>query len=221
MATAAFTAVLKRTGTAVSMTGEACTLSGGDTIATVTDTTKRVLDPTVAITLYDNGTPVADTGFTVNYLFGTFTKAAGSFTGPMTVDASYLPTFAEAEINSFEVNLQADLLESTTMAAATTTKARTTGLTSASGTLGGLDTLLTDLDTGGGTMYAHSDLTAGTRRAVEITFPGGQIFRSFVFYDSAKVAGEIGDLVKDNLSWQSTTVIGTDQTEGNSFGFSS
>lgn|SRR5574343_6844 len=220
MANAACTCVVEQTGTSTSMTSEATTLSGGNTVAQITDASKRVLDPDTAITVTDNGSPVADDAYTVNYLFGKVTKGSGSFTGPVTITANYLPRHSEAEVTGFEVNVSAELPESTTMSATTSAKSRTLALADAQGSIQGLDNLRTDLDAGGTTIVPFTDFTAGTRRVLSITFPGGEIFRAFVRFNEVGENMEVSDLLRATLSWVATAATGTDQTEGQAFAWS-
>ena len=219
MAIAGYSCQLKQTGTAVAMTGEATTDLGGD-VYQITDTTKRIIDPDTAITVYDGATPIADGSVTVDYLFGKFTLASTP-AGAVTVDASYLPSYALAEVRSFEINATAELADSTPMASTTTVHARTMTLRDVSGTVTGLDPLTTDLDSGGTTIVPMTDLESGTRRVLEVTFPGGQIFRAFVRFESADVGAAFDGLVEGTLNWVCTGATGTDQTEGNGYGFSS
>jgi hypothetical protein len=219
MASAAFTCVVKQSGTAVALTTEAMTLSGGSTIAQITNTAKRVLDPDTALSVIDNGVALADTAVTIDYLFGTVTKTAGgTFTGPVTLTGAYLPMFAEAEVRSFEINASADMLDVTVMASTTAEHARMSGLKEASGTVGGLDPMTTDLDSGGTTIVPLTDHQAGTRRVLEVTFPSGMIFRAFAKFEAIKVSAAVDGLVEGSLSWKSHAVTGVDQTEGSSFG---
>lgn len=220
MASAAFTSVIKQTGTAVAMVTEACTLVTSS-VYQVTSASKRIIDPDTALSVIDNGTPVVDTDITVDYLFGKFTKISGAFTGPVTVTAAYLPSYAVAEARGFEINCSANLLDTTLMAAATANRTRIAGLKDANGTLTGLDNLLTDLDSGGTTIVPFTDFAAGTRRVLEITFPSGQIFRAFALFESIKGAAEGDGLFQSTLSWKAVAATGVDQTEASCFGFSS
>lgn len=219
MAVSGHTTVVKQTGTAVSMTTEATT-SLSSSVYQITDTTKRIIDPDTALSVIDNGGAVADADVTINYLFGKITKNSGSFTGPVTITGAYLPTYAVAEAKGATINLERTLLDSTVMAAATANIERTVGLKSASGSINQLDNLRTDLDSGGTTIVPFTDFGAGTRRVLEVTLPSTLIFRAFVRFNGIDETVNVEDLLNTTLEWQSTTAIGTGQTEGSSFGFS-
>lgn len=220
MAVAAHTTVIKQTGDSVVMTTEACT-SLSSTVYQITNTAKRIIDPDVALTVYDNGSPVADANVTIDYLFGKVTSTAGAFTGPVTITGAYLATWAVAEARGFELNFSAEMLESTVMAAATANRSRHMGLKDCSGTVSGLDAFNTDLDSGGTTVVPFTDWGAGTRRVLEITFPSsGVIFRAFVRFKEPKVNAAYDGQVEGTLAWEASAATGTDQTEASSFGFS-
>jgi len=220
MAVAAFSCTVKQTGTAVSLSGEATTSLGGD-VYQITDTAKRIIDPDTAITVYDGATPIADTAVTVDYLFGKFTLSSTP-AGAVTVDGAYLPSFAVAEARSFELNFAKNVLDSTPMASTTSARTRTAGLKDLTGSIGSLDNLLTDLDSGGGTVVPFTDHQAGTRRVIEVTFPtSGQIFRAFVRFLDIGQSASFDGLLESTLNFEGSAATGTDQTEGSSFGFSS
>lgn len=218
MASAAFTCAIKQTGTAVAMTGEATTNTTGNTYQ-VTNTAKRILDPSTAITVYDGVTPIADTSVTVDYLFGKVTLSSPPG-GAVTIDGAYLPSYSVAEAKAFELSFSKDVFESTVMAATTTSKTRTAGLKDVSGSITQLDNLLTDLDSGGTTIVPFTDFTAGTTRVLEVTFPSGTIFRAFVTFSGVAEKTSVDALLESTLSFEGNAVTGTDQTEGSSFGFS-
>lgn len=218
MASAGFLCTLKQTGAAVSMTGEATTNTTGNTYQ-ITNTAKRIIDPDTAVTVYDGVTPIADTSVTVDYLFGKVTLSSPPG-GAVTIDASYLPTFSVAEPRSFELSFERDLLDSTVMDSSTSVRSRIAGLKDMNGSIGSLDNLLTDIDSGGGTVKPQSDWAAGTRRVLEVTFPSGEIFRGFVRFESPKQAARFDGLLESTLSFKASAATGMDQTEGSSFGFS-
>lgn len=218
MASAACTCLIEQTGTAVSMTTEATT-SISSSKYQITDTSKRVIDPDTAVSVIDNGSGVADADVTINFLHGIVTKVSGSFTGPVTITASYLPRYAVAEAKAFEIETSAEILDASVMATSTTAKTRVKGLADAKGTISQLDNLRTDLDSGGTTIVPFTDFTAGTRRVLSVAFPSGEIFRAFVRFENVKEGAEVASLLNSTLSWVATAAIGTDQTEGNAFAF--
>lgn len=220
MAVAAFTCVLRLSGTSTSMTTEATTLVSGTTYQ-VTDSTKRALDPATAVTVYDNGTPVAAGSVTVDFLFGKVTLTAPP-SGAVTVSGNYLPLWAFAEVRAFELNMTGAMLDTTVMDSTTTVRTRVLGLADASGTISGLDTLQTDIDTGGTTLKPDTVFTGGTPILLEIDFPAGNSFRSWVLFDSEKVGGSWDALVESTMNWQAVGRIasaGAGTGEAASFGW--
>lgn len=221
MASAGYSCVVKYTGTAVAMSAEATTLSGGNTVAQITDATKRIIDPATAITVNDDASDLFDVDVVINYLFGKVTRTdSGAFTGPVVITGAYLPTYTFAEAHSFELNFARDLLDSTVFDASSRIVLRTPGLKDCSGSIGSFDNLQTDLDSGGTTIVPWTDFQAGTRRVIEITFPSAQIFRAFVRFSGVTENSSAEDLLQATLEFQATSAIGTDQTEGSAFGFS-
>jgi len=220
MASAACTCQLFITGTSTSFTNEATTLSGGDTVAQIDATAKRIWDPDTAISVTDNGGAVADADFTVNYLFGKITKVSGAFTGPVVITAgNYLPRVAVLEARSFEISLARELLDVTVMGSGVASKLRIGALKDASGSVSGLASV-NGVFTTGSAVLPFADLGAGTKRVIEVTFPSAVIFRSFCKFSNAKEAAEISNLLDVTLEWQAHAVTGTDQTEGSSFALS-
>lgn len=212
-ASAAFTCEVEQTGTAVAMTGEACTTLTVTT-AQVTDAAKRVLDPDTAISVIDDAVPLADTDVTIDYLRGIVTKTSGNWNGAVTITAAYLPRYQVAEAKAFEINFSSNLVDSTTMDSTTAYHAYTKALGEVSGTISQFDDLKTDLDSGGTTIVPFTDFTAGTRRVLSIVFPSGAYFRAFVRFESTKHGQGVDDLMNATLAWKATSATGTDQTEG-------
>lgn len=84
-------ALVKVSGSALTLTGEATTDAGAHTVYQITNAAKRVLDPQLAVTVDVNGSPTA-LAHTVNRLNGTITFTAPNLnTDVVTVTGSYLP----------------------------------------------------------------------------------------------------------------------------------
>jgi hypothetical protein len=94
-------ATIKIQGTAVAMTGEACTYDGNESYQ-ITNAAKRALDPAAAIKAYDDGVEVAAAGYSVDYAHGIL-HFDPTPSGPVTVDASYLPLLSIAEASAIDV----------------------------------------------------------------------------------------------------------------------
>lgn len=104
-ARAGFQVRLKASGAGVSMTAEATT-AAGNIVYTITNTAKRVLDPTAAITVKNGGTPTVE-AYTLNRLKGTITFGSAS-ARTITVDGTYLPMTAIAEGTDVEITCVAN-----------------------------------------------------------------------------------------------------------------
>jgi len=211
-AQAAYACVIEQTGASVAMTTEATTSLSASAYQ-ITDATKQVIDPDSSLSVIDNGTPLADSAVTIDYVRGIARKNSGSFTGPVTITGRYLPRFQVAEAKSFEINAARDLLDSTVMDSATEYHSRTAGLADFSGTLGQLGDLRTDIGDAD-PVIPLSDFLAGTRRVISITMPNGVYFRAFAKFADMKESGEVASLVNTTLSWQSCAVAGVDGTGG-------
>jgi hypothetical protein len=195
------------------MTGEACTTLTSTT-AQITNQSKRIIDPDTAISVIDNGSGLADTDVTIDYLRGIVTKTSGVWNGVVTITASYLPLYTVALARAFEINMTSDLLDVTDLADTSGCRVRTQGLADFSGTISQIDTLTTDLDSGGTTIVPFADMLAGTRRALYIYLSSGVDFRAFVKFSDMKDSGEVAGLLTSSVSWQAVSATGTDQTEG-------
>jgi len=114
---AGYVAKLMSSGTATAMTAEAMSLVTGKTYR-VTDNTKSVISFAHAYTFKDNGVAVdvddpAEVE-SVNLLFGRITFAAAyTVTGPVTVDASYLPMTEIGKGSSFTLTQTVEPLDKT------------------------------------------------------------------------------------------------------------
>lgn len=197
MATAAHSVAVKVSGTAVSMTAEATTLVTGTTYQ-ITNTAKRVLDPSVAVVVNDAGSPVSAT---VDYLFGTVTLAS-SPGGAVTVTASYLPVATIGECKSVDLSISIDLGDITSFDSAGVKK-KTSLLQDISGSLGRLVMPIDDLDSAtGGVQSIHSWMLAGTPRLIDVLFTSGARVRAWVLFKSYKVTGQTSSIVESTVEFE-------------------
>jgi hypothetical protein len=123
--------VVKVSGTAVAMTGEATTTTD-NTVYQITNTAKRVLDRDATITVKDGGVATAET-YTLDRLGGTITFTSADPGRVITVDGDYLPmsTAAYAHAHTYRKGVDLHLIP----AYGATHKKRLPGLKFASGTL--------------------------------------------------------------------------------------
>ena len=114
MATAGYSAKLYRSGTSTSMTAEATTLVTGKTYR-ITNAAKRMLDPSVAVTVDDGGVPIASANIqSIDYLHGIVVLDSGyTPSGAVTVDANYLPLSQIADVYTTSVTTTVNMLDDT------------------------------------------------------------------------------------------------------------
>lgn len=218
MAIAGHRSAIKTVGTSTAMTSEACT-SLSSAVYQITSTSRRVLDPTVAVTVNDNGSPVAAANVTIDYLFGVVTRTGGSFTGPVTVTANYLPLLDVAEGVAWSVNMSRTELDKTKMG--DTDKQFLLGLKTAEGTLELLDLPTTDLDAGAGSVKLEDILANDTAKLLEVTLnPDGTpvYWRGWVRWTGIDLSAPLDELVKAAHKWRGTSFQGSGQDEFASFG---
>lgn len=230
MATAGFNAVVKVAGTSTAFANEATTKTVANLTYQITDTAKRVIDPTVAVTVEVDadgagagGYVAAAAGtFTVDYTFGkvTFTADQGA-SALVRISGNYLPLVTVGTAREASVSVQNDLGDSTVFGNAEKTAAPT--LQSCSGSLGLLEDLYTDHDGGAGTQQFKAYLLGKTLKLVEIDFDGGgtQKFRGFVYFDDGSVKAAVGDLINSTINFKVAPQVGSGQTEDAYFGFGS
>lgn len=193
MATAAWAAQVKMSGTSTAMTGEATTSLGGSQYQ-ITSASKRIIDPTAAVVVKDGGTPVSSSLYSVDRLFGIVTFSGYSPSGAITVDASYLPTAAVGECTGVTVTVTADLSDVSVLESQAKKKQST--LTDWSGSLERLALPLDDLDSGtGGTQSLDGWMKAGTPRLLDVLFTTGARFRGWFLVESYEVQSSVADVV--------------------------
>lgn len=214
MATAAWQAQVKVSGTSTAMTGEATTSLGGSQYQ-VTSATKRIIDPTVAVVVKDGGSTVSSSLYSVDRLFGIVTFSGYTPTGAVTVDGSYLPTAAIGECTSVSITVTADLADVSVLESQAKKKAST--LLDWSGSLERLALPLDDLDSGtGGTQSLDSWMKAGTPRLLDVLFTTGARFRGWFVVESYEVSSSVADVVTVSVN-----VAGAAQGAGAAFSWGS
>lgn len=130
-ATAGWHGTLQESGTAVPVTGEACSfVSGSDPnkVYQVGNGARRVWDPLVAVIIKDGGSTVSAANYSFDYLSGTITFAGHSVTGAITVDGSYLPLVTIAQVRKSSLKLSRNQLDCSNFDDATGWHAYTQGI---------------------------------------------------------------------------------------------
>jgi len=205
-ASAAFNTVVKATGTSTTMTAEACSLVSGKTYQ-VTNAAKRVIDPTSALTVLDNGGAVAAANIeSIDFLFGKVTFVGGyTVTGAVTVTGKYLPLHTLTYAREFELT-DTNMLAEATVFADTTVKRKQT-LQSLMVRLGLLERA--GLVYNGGSTSLVSVLTAGTVLVIEINVGGsGTIFRAMVIPENVSQGATVAGLLEEGVTFQGLTASG-------------
>lgn len=218
-ATAAFNTVVKATGTSTTMTTEACSNVSGQ-VYQVTSASKRIIDPTSALTVYDDGVEVAAADIeSIDFLFGKITfDGAYTVNGAVTVTGKYLPLSTIAQAREFSFTDGNDLPDCTVFQ--DTTHKYTQALQSLSMTLGLLEVVGTVYD--GGTRSFRSVLANGEVVVVEIDIGGsGTLFRSMAIAENVSAGATVSDLVTESLQFRGLTASGAFGDQHAYWGFGS
>jgi hypothetical protein len=191
-------------GTSTAMSGEAMSGSGAGPYQ-ITNTAKRWLDYSVALTFYDNGVAISAGDIaSIDYFFGKVTFT-GSKVGPITVDGNYMPLLAVAQGKSASLKFENDMLDATVFSTSPD-RLFLPGLKQLSGSLGTLDTLLTDLDSGAPSWTWSAKFGGTSPLALEID-PGGAgtaKYRCWIYLPGLTSEGAVEDLIQGNLDFQSS-----------------
>lgn len=214
MASVGFTATVKASGAAVPVVAEACTGLGGG-VWQVTNTARRIWDPAAAITVKDGGVAVGSGFWAFDYLFGKITFTGYAPAGAVTVDGSYLPTLAIAEVRSVQVKASRTVLDKTSFDSGGA-KQKVLGLVDGGGSFEAFSTGLEDLDAGvGGTQSLWGYLTNGTPKLIEANFGSGALyFRGWVLIEAVNEKAAVDGLVTFDASFVCAA-----RTAGASLGF--
>lgn len=211
MPIAAYNSVVNITGTSTAFTTEG--FSGATTTWQITVGTKRVWDPAVTPSFFDNGVAIAANEVSsINYLFGVVVFT-GSKTGPITATGNYFPVWPVAEVREFNIQMSRNVLDSTVFTTSGTAKSKTAGLKDASGTIGSLDSLNTDIDTGGTSRKLFDVLNGATAVVLDIQ-PGGvsNKWRFWITLDKEDLKAAVDDLVTSEIGWVLNPVKALDGT---------
>lgn len=201
MAVSAANGVVKASGTSVAMADEATTNTSGKTYQ-VTNASKRILNPAVALVVLDNAVDRTAEVESVDFLFGLVTfKSTYTVTGPVTLTGAYLPTLDVASVRGVNLSVSANLQEASVMGVQAVQRLRT--LLDVSGSVERLELSLADLDAGaGGTQSIDGWLRAGTPRVLEWLIQAGYRVRAWVLFESQEISGDAASLVGVNLAFQ-------------------
>lgn len=200
--TPAFKGSLSVGGTSTATTAEACALVSGKTYR-ITNTAKRVLDPGVARTWKDNAVAVSAANILgEDLLFGTVTFIpAYTVTGPVTLDASYVPRVVVANVTSAKFDIKGEQADVTSLqgAAGAGVRQRITTELDLSASLSLADPLNAVIDGASGTYF--STITGRTTWLMELVLDAGvNALRAWVNTgDGADVAAP-ADVIRGSVS---------------------
>jgi hypothetical protein len=198
MPIAAHTCILKYGAGSYFATGSGTTLITGTTYR-VTIAANRVIDPSVAVVVKDGGTPIATSGFTVDYLKGEVTLTSPP-AGVVTMDFKNLSMQPALEAKEFSISLVRDELETTVFQ--DTVKTYILGLKGGGGTIGSLDVLSTNfLNLLGQTESIETVWDGDKRMVMEIALSPTttRIFRAFVKVPSLDLSGARDGLIEGSF----------------------
>lgn len=184
-------------GSPTAVTAEACSNVSGKTYR-VTASAKRVLSPSVARTWKDNGVTVSAVDIeSEDLLAGTVTFASGyTPTGPITVDATYIPRVALAWVSKADVSLKCDSVDVTDLNQSEGVRKRVQTLKDGSGSM----EVTRSLDEAVYGSVGVADLLLGRAPTfVELQVVSGLVVRFWAFLDSADVGLEPGDVVRASI----------------------
>lgn len=195
MARAAHTCSIYYTGTSTATTGEACSVVAGTggLVYQITDAARRIIDPSVSPTVYDNAVDVTS-AVSLNYLFGRITFGVAPTT-PVTIDCNFMPRHEITETREFSISMNADVPD-TTVLDTTGFREKVHGLIDASGSLTALDIGLTDF--GGGTLAAW--LTSQDSKVLEFNLVD-EIIRAWAVIESVEPSGSVDGVVELSVGW--------------------
>jgi len=195
MATAAHNCSVYYTGTSTAVAGEACSVVAGTggLVYQITDTAKRIIDPTQTVTVYDNGVDVTNS-VAINYLFGRITFGVAPAT-PVTIDANYLPRHEITNSREFSINFSSDVVDKTVFSGdAARTKIH--ALIDASGSLTSYEAALTDY--GGGKLSAW--FTNGDSKVLEFDLVN-EVVRCWATIESLEPSGAVDGVEELSVNW--------------------
>lgn len=194
-----FQALIKIAAGSTALTGEGLTDSGDGLRFYMTDAASQPLDPETAITVYDNASPVAASGYEVNYLMGWVTFASAP-TGPVTLDGAALDLVTVAKARQFTFTLNRTLLDDTVFGDEAVS--RKAALKDTTVTFSSLQADTEDLDPGAGTTTLADILADGTIKLIDIQLGTGvdKRARAFVMFDSIEVGSQPNELTEWTIS---------------------
>lgn len=183
-----------QSGTASAFTGEACTLVSGTTYK-ITDAAKRQFDPATTFIVYDGGSPIAATGYTIQYPLGRIVLGSAP-AGAVTVTGASFATTEVAFVRGWSLSIKPLIFETTALGATATT-----GRTYIGGGLpewsGSLEKLY-ETDTWAARALAN---TTGFYLKLYEDEPSDKVWLGLVIFTGWDQTTDIMDLVKEGVEF--------------------
>lgn len=208
MSSAGYLSTLKVSGASTAMTAEACTDLGGD-VFQVTDADRRIIDPSVAITVKDGGVAVDAADYSFDYLYGKITFSSAP-AGAVTLDANFLTPLAVAEVRKASLSgTRAQLDDTVWGGAGLPFRKYKDGQLDWGGSAEMLAQPTDDLDGGtGGTQSFFEFLKNGTPKLLEV-YRAGKTWRGWVNIESIENASELEGLVTASIGYKGSAQAST------------
>jgi len=214
-------------GPSTAAAGEGCSAIADDSAGRkryqITNSLHRVLDPTQAVTVYENGlaAPAANL-FRIDLLFGIITFALGHTpTAPVTADIHWLSTLALPNAYDAKLSRKNTMGDATVYAQGDAQKRRQVTLMDASIALKARGTVNDDYDPGTvGTQSIDGVVSVGTPMLVELD-PDGQnafVHRGWYVFDTEGQNVPLADLASYDLTGQAAAQ-GLNSLYGAGFGW--
>lgn len=227
MANWGITTAIKVDGTPTALASEPCTKVTANTVYQITNTAKRVLDPTFNVVVERDidgvsGFDAVDPNeYALNWFFGkvTFNDEQNPAAVIRIQSGQYIPTLAAAECIEVSCAFERAKLDKTVFHPTDKHRKYMLGKSDMTGKVNGLDTTLTDLDSGGGTVILFERWKAGDRTLLEVTWPDGLILRAWVVLDAEQVQAAEDGLVTSEVNFTCTGFT-TDDGQRISYGWS-
>lgn len=195
MGQAAYNTSVKIGGTPTEFTGAATTDLGGN-VFKIAEATKSVWSRGTTPTVYVDGAEVADTTYTVDYLFGEI-SFENPPAGAVTVDGQYMPTLDVGGANTYSVEISGDILTDTDFKNANSNSGHQTkcyGLLDVAASVGRFDDSSKTL---------RDKLKNREDVLLEISISkNAETIRGWFVVESAGSSGDLGALEAESLSFQ-------------------
>lgn len=190
--------IYQQSGSATTMTGEACSQIGATKSYQITDTAKRIMDIDTTTVVLDSASPVAAEDIeSIDFLFGIVTfDSSYTVSGAVTITGAYFAKTQVAGTRSFTLTMQSEPIDNTTIPIAQANSGHRThgyGLKTVSLELGGVYALANGF---------QAALVARSRLIVEINPVGDDktLARGYFRYTREGQSGNVGALEEETIT---------------------